>query len=259
MTGPDYRIDGFEPASDLVEDDFFAATLTDDMYTELASHHTRGNTFLLLYDSSAVWDAPGTAEYIGMRVQRDLFEDTFTFEHTRQPTVPITQNWLITQGCLPEAIELGAGLGPRPADALTSRLEDVLRANPGGRYTLMDDYTHNPGRINEGAEVIVLVHDGHPDAAERPYRLFLEETAPSSDTYTVREGAFSSAEAAGTWLRDRSTPLPLAPAPASDTGDRRATAALTRTTTSVTASTQPPLPGITAAPGTVHVRSRGRS
>ncbi|WP_326809295.1 hypothetical protein OHB04_39025 [Streptomyces sp. NBC_01775] len=265
MTGPDYRIDGLEPASDLVEEDFHTATLSDDMYTELASHHTKGNTFLLLYDSTAVWGVPGTAEYVGMRVQRDLFEGTFAFEHIRQPTVPITQNWLISRGCPPDAIELGAAPGPRPTDGLTSRLEDMLRANLGGRYTLLDHYTHNPCSFNEGVEVSALVHDGHPDSAERPYRLFLEETSPSLATYTVREGAFAGAEAADAWLRDRDTPLPLAPtpapapAPASNTVDRRAAAALIRTTTSATASTQLPLPGVTAAPDTGLARSRGLS
>ncbi|MGY1435411.1 hypothetical protein [Streptomyces reniochalinae] len=259
MTGPDYRIDGFAPASALVEDDFHAATLSDDMYTELASHHTKRNTFLLLYDSTAVWDVPGTAEYVGMRVQRDLFEGTFTFEHIRQPTVPITQNWLISRGCPPDAIELSAPPGPRPADGLTSRLEDMLRANPDGRYTLLDHHTHNPSSFNEGIEVSALVHDGHPGSTERPYRLFLEETTPSLDTYTVREGAFTNPEAVDAWLRDRDTPLPMAPAPAHHPVDRRATAALTRTTTNAMASTQPPLPGITAVPGTVQARSRGLS
>ncbi|MGW5017081.1 hypothetical protein [Streptomyces cacaoi] len=259
MTGPDYRIEGFEPACDRVEDDVHAARLSEDMYSQLAAHHTQGNTFLLLYDGAAVWDAPGTAEYVGVHVQRDLFEGTFTFEHTRQPTVPITQNWLISRGCPPEAIEPDAALGPRPADALTSRLEDALRTNPGGRYTLLHSDTHNPGRAGAGVEVSVLVHDAHPDSAERPYRVFLEETPPSFHTYTVREGAFPSAEAANSWLRDRDTPLPLARPPVGNTVNRRAAAALTRRPTNTTAGTQLPLPGVASAPGTVHARSRGRS
>ncbi|MGY1438122.1 hypothetical protein [Streptomyces reniochalinae] len=258
MRGPDYRLDGFEPASGAVEGDFLSATQWDDMYTELAAHHTADDSYLLFYDRAAIWDdVPGSAEYVGMHIQRDSAEGTFAFDSARQPTVPFTQNWLSNRGCPPEAIELGAVPGPRPADALTSQVEDRLRANPGGRYTLLEDYTHNPGTFRDGVEVNALVHDAHPDSAERPYRLFLEETAPSLDTYTVREGAFTSAEAADAWLRARDTPLPLAPAPARDPVDRRAAAALTRTTTSVTASTQPSLPGITAAPGTVHARSRG--
>lgn len=259
MTGPDYRLDGFEPASGAVVGDFLSATQWDDMYTELAAHHTANDSYLLFYDRAAIWDnVPGSAEYVGMHIHRDCAEGTFTFESARQPTVPFTQNWLSNRGCPPEAIELDEP-GPRPADALTSQVEDRLRANSGGRYTLLEDYTHNPGIFREGVEISTLVHDAHPGSAERPYRLFLEETTPSLDTYTVREGAFNSAEAADAWLRDRDTPLPLAPAPASDTVGRRATAALARTTTNATDSTQPPLPGITATPGTVHARSRGLS
>ncbi|MGW7517774.1 hypothetical protein ACWGJ2_19515 [Streptomyces sp. NPDC054796] len=259
MRGPDYRIESFAPASALVKDDFMRLTLCDDMFTELAAHHTKGNTFLLLYDRAATWDMPGTAEYLGMHIRRDLFEGTFTVEHTRKPTVPVTQNWLITRGCRPEAIELSHTPGPRPADALTTRLEDMLRTNPGGRYTLLDDHTHNPGSFTEGTEVSLLVRDDHPGSAERPYRIFLEETTPSLTTYTVREGAFPSIESATAWLRDRDTPLPLAPEPANSTVDRRAAAARTRSTTPATASTRPPLPGAAPAAGTGPVRSRGRA
>ncbi|WP_019546668.1 hypothetical protein [Streptomyces sulphureus] len=257
MTGPDYRLDGFAPVSDLVEDDFSAATLSDDMYTELAAHHTEGTTFLLLYDRAAIWADPGTAEYVGMRIQRDLVEGTFTLEQARQPTVPITQNWLIARGCPPESIVLEQ-TGPRPADALTSRLEDVLRTVPQGRYTLLDHSTRNPSNDRDGVEVSTLFHDADPASAERPYRLFLEETAPSLASYTVREGAFASAEEATAWLQHRDTPLPLAPAPAG-TYDRRAAAALSRTASGAKASPQPTLPGAAATHGTVHTRSRRRS
>ncbi|MFE0762885.1 hypothetical protein [Streptomyces smyrnaeus] len=256
MTGPDYRIDGFAPASDRVADDFDVATLFDDMYTPLAAHHTAdGQSFLLFYDRSAIWDnVPGTAEYVGMHFERDLDERTFCFDVTRQPTVPLAQNWLITRGCPPEEIEPDAAFGPRPADALTTRLEDRLRTNPNSRYTLLDHYTHNPGRFDEGAEVRVIVHDAHPDAADRPYRLFLEETTPSFAAYTVREGAFSTAEDADTWVQERNGPLPLAPQ-----GDlaRRAAAARSRTTASATPgpATAAPGPAPAAAPGAA--RSRG--
>lgn len=258
MNSPDYRVDGFEAASDRVEDDFFTSTLSDDMYTEVAAHHAPGDSFLLFYDRAAIWDAvPGTAEYVGMHIQRDLVEGTFTFESAQQPTVPFSQNWLINRGCPPEAIELEEP-GPRPADALTSQLEDRFRATPDGRYTLLEDYTHNPGNLRDGVEVSTLVHDAHPDSAERPYRLFLEETAPSLQTYTVREGAFTTAEEADAWRMNRDTPLPLAPPPA-NTPDRRAAAAHARTTTDATASSQLPPPTPAPAPGTGPTRSRGRA
>lgn len=258
MTGPDYRIDGFEPASDRVDGDFDVATLSDDMYTTLAAHHAPDgrDSFLLCYDSSAIWDVPGTAEYVGMHIERDVGERTFTFDVTRQPTVPLTQNWLIARGCPPESIEPDTKLGPRPADAVTTRLEEQLRYNPGGRYTLLDHHTHNPGSFEEGVEVSVLLHDAHPDAAERPYRLFLEEATPSFATYTVREGAFPTVEAAHTWLRKRDTPLPLAPQPPQNFG-HRAAAARSRTTASATPgpATAAPGPAPAAAPGAA--RSRG--
>ncbi|MEU4200806.1 hypothetical protein AB0F64_12745 [Streptomyces sp. NPDC026294] len=251
MNAPDYRIDGFEAASDRVEYDFIRATLSDDMYTELAAHHTADESFLLFYDRAASWDAPGTAEYVGMHVQRDSGEGTLTFESTRQPTVPLAQNWLVSQGCPREASELGDTPGPRPADALTSRLEDRLRANPGGRYTLLEDYTHNPSNLRNSVEVSTLFHAVRPESTERPYR----ETAPSFATYTVHEGAFTSAEAVGSWLSERDEPLPLAPAPTS-TREPRTTAARTRSTSGAVVNYGSSAPAATTAAAPSQERTR---
>lgn len=257
MESPDYRLDGYEAASARVEDDFLSVTICDDMYLTLAAHHPpdERNSYLLFCDRVATWDVPGTAEYVGLRLERDVEARTFTFEVARRPTVPLGQNWLITQGCPPESIELDAALGPRPADALTSRLEDRLRANPEGRYTLLDDYTHNLTSFDEGAEVTTLLHDAHPDAAEKPYRLFLEETVPSFETYTVREGAFHSVEAANAWLDARDSPLPPAPGPSEKLGNRAAVAR-TRTTTGATPGPAPDVP-TPPVPRTSVPRSRG--
>ncbi|WP_051830878.1 hypothetical protein [Streptomyces violens] len=233
MAAPDYRIDGFEPASSRVEDDFHWVTLGDDTYAGLAAHHTADgrHSFLLLYDGAAIWDLPGTAEYLGMHIERDLDARRFTFDAARLPTVPLTQHWLIHRGCPAEAIEPDGSVSPRPADALTTRLERQLRHHPEGRYTLLDHYTDNPGNFDEGIQVSTLLYDHHPHAAAKPYRIFLEETVPSFATYTVREGAFPTAEAAGTWMRTRDSPLPFAPEPQDGFG-RRAAAARARTTTS---------------------------
>lgn len=260
MNSPDYRIDGFEPASDHVEDDFFSAAMFDDTYLPLAAHHTADGreSYLLFYDRSAIWDVPGMAEYVGMHIERELEQRTFAFDVTRQPTVPLAQNWLITKGCPAKEIEPDADLGPRPADALTARLEERLRYNPEGRYTLLDDHTHNPCSPGEGVEVSLLMYDAHPDAAEKPYRLFLEETAPSFETYIVREGAFPTAEDADEWLRNRDAPLPLAPQPPGDLGPR-ASAARSRTTTATAPAPSPTVPGhAPTAPGVVRARG-GRS
>lgn len=48
-------------------------------------------------------------------------------------------------------------------------------------------------------------------------------------TYTVREGVFASAEEADTWVVERDSPLPLAPA-SPCAFDRRAVAARARST-----------------------------
>ncbi|MFH8586016.1 hypothetical protein ACH4GP_16640 [Streptomyces celluloflavus] len=212
---PDYRLDGFEAATERTEDDFFSVTLSDDMLVPLAEHHSADgrNTYLLLYDRAAIWDIPGTAEYVTLHITRDTAQRTFGFAHERHPVIPLAQNWLIRQGCPAEAAELSQNHGPRPADVLTARLEDLLRANPDDRYTVLDHSTDHPCSFDFGIEVSTLVHDSHPASAHAPYRVFLEETTKDFRSYTMREGAFPTAEAADTWVRERSVPLPLAPAP----------------------------------------------
>ncbi|WP_148588789.1 hypothetical protein [Streptomyces sp. WAC01526] len=238
---PDYRLDGFEPGTELIEDDFHTVTLSDDMLVPLAEHHSADgrDTYLLLYDRAAIWDIPGTAEYVTLHITRDTGQRTFDFAHERHPVIPLAQNWLIRQGCPAEGAELSKNHGPRPADALTARLEDMLRANPDDRYTVLDHSTDHPCSFDFGIEVSTLVHDSHPDSAHAPYRLFLEETPKDFRSYTVRESAFPTAEAADTWVRERSTPLPLAPAPDGAIG-MRAKAARARSTVNSRGLAAPP-------------------
>ncbi|MGY4954828.1 hypothetical protein [Streptomyces nigrescens] len=228
---PDYRIDGFEAATEQTEDDFFSVTLSDDMLVPRAEHHSADgrDTYLLLYDRAAIWDIPGTAEYVTLHITRDTAQRTFDFAHKRHPVIPLAQNWLIRQGCPAESAKLSNNHGPRPADVLTARLEDMLRANPNDRYTVLDHSTDNPCSFEFGIEVSTLVHDSHPASAHAPYRVFLEETTKDFRSYTVRQGAFPAAEAADTRVRERSTPLPLAPAPDGAIG-LRAEAACARST-----------------------------
>ncbi|MEU8687711.1 hypothetical protein [Streptomyces sp. NPDC048665] len=244
---PDYRIDGFEPATEAVERGFSSVTLADDMFESLAEHHTDDgrDSYLLFYDRAAIWDVPGTAEYVTFHVTRDVEQRTYTFEYERAPAVPLAQNWLIRQGCPPAATTPTLNPGPHPADELTSRLEDLLRTNPGGRYEVIDHYTDNPGSYDFGTEVRTLVHDSHPDAAHAPYRLFLEETAKDFRSYTVREGAFTSAEAANAWAMNRSSPLPPAPGPEGTEG-HRAQAARARSPLAGTAGLAVPPAPVTA-------------
>jgi hypothetical protein len=249
---PEYRIDGFEAASERIEEDFSSVTLTDDLFVTLADHHSVDgrDSYLLLYDRSAIWDIPGTAEYLSLHITRDVEQHTFTFTSERHPVAPLAQNWLIGRGCPKEAAEVSNRHGPSPADALTARLEDLLRTNPGNRYEVLDHYTDNPCSFDFGVEVRTLVYDNHPDSADTPYRLFLEETTKDLRSYTVREGAFTNAEEADRWTVERDSPLPLAPAPPG-TADRRAAAARARSTTAGTSVAVAPAsisPSRTAGP-----------
>ncbi|MFE6364120.1 hypothetical protein ACFVP3_29520 [Streptomyces sp. NPDC057806] len=228
---PDYRLDGFQAATAQIEDDFASVTLSDDLFVPFSEHHSADgrDSYLLLYDRSAIWDIPGAAEYLTLHITRDIEQRTFDFASERHPVVPLAQRWLIGRGCPQEAAEGSPHHGPRPADAVTARLEDLLRTNPGNRYEVLDHYTDNPCSFDVGVEVRTLVYDSHPDSADAPYRLFLEETTKDMHTYTVRQGVFASAEEADTWVVERDSPLPLAPA-SPGAFDRRAAAARARST-----------------------------
>lgn len=228
---PDYQVDGFEAATEQIRDDFAFTMLAHGLFITLAAHHRADgrDSYLLLYDQSAIWDIPGTAEYVAVHITRDVEQRTFDFTSERHPVAPLAQNWLKRQGCPQEAAEASSSHGPRPADALTARLEDLLRTNSGDRYEVLDHYTDNPGSFDFGVEVRTLVYDSHPNSARTPYRLFLEETTRDLRSYTVREGAFTSAEEADTWIMERESPLPLAPDPQGVVG-RRTSAARARST-----------------------------
>ncbi|MEU9481192.1 hypothetical protein [Streptomyces sp. NPDC048191] len=256
---PDYRIDGFEPATEAVERDFSSVTLSDDMFEPLAEHHSDDgrDSYLLFYDRAAIWDVPGTAVYVAFHLTRDVDQRTFTFEYERAPVVPLAQNWLIRQGCPPTATMPTLNPGPYPTDELTSRLEDLLRTNPDCRYEVIDHYTDNPGSFGFGTEVRTLVHDSHPDATRAPYLLFLEETAEDFRSYTVREEAFTSAESADAWAMNRNSPLPLAPGPRSTEG-HRAQAARARSPLAGTAGLAVPPAPVTAPAVTPFAPRSGR-
>ncbi|MFC8350385.1 hypothetical protein [Streptomyces sp. NPDC057280] len=262
-SAPDYRLDGFQAVTQQTEDDFSSVTLSDDLFVPFSEHHSADgrDSHLLLYDRSAIWDVPGTAEYVTLHITRDVDQRTFDFASERHPVVPLAQNWLIRRGCPPEVVRGSHPHGPRPADGLTARLEDLLRANSDNRYEVLDHYTDNPCSFDVGVEVRTLVYDSHPDSADAPYRLFLEETTKDMRSYTVREGAFTSAEEAATWIMERDSPLPLAPAPPGSVG-RRAAAARARSTVTgnglavAPAPVSPPRPATGPAPA--HSRGRAR-
>ncbi|MER7047573.1 hypothetical protein [Streptomyces jumonjinensis] len=218
-TAPDYRLDGFTAATAEVERDFLNATFSDDSFVPLAAHHSQGgrDSYLLFFDRSATWGIPGSPAYVALHLHRDADLGTFRFSQETHPLVPLGQRWLIEQGCPPDGIGLTNTHGLKPADPLTTLLEDLLRTGPGDRYEVLDHYT-------DDEETWALLRDADPDLAELPYRVFLEEVSFQGNTYTFREGTFATADAADDWLYDRDTPLPLAPAPALT----RAEAAVTR-------------------------------
>ncbi|MEU6356000.1 hypothetical protein ABZ896_42930 [Streptomyces sp. NPDC047072] len=257
---PDYRLDGFQAATAQIEDDFSSVTFSDDQFVPLSEHHSADGreSHLLMYDRSAIWDVPGTAAYVTLHIARDVEQGTFDFASERHPVVPLAQNWLIRRGCPSELAEVSNQHGPRPADGLTARLEDLLRTNPGDRYEVLDHYTDNPCSFDFGVEVRTLVYDSHQDSAPAPYRLFLEETTKDLRSYTVREGAFTSAEEADTWVMERESPLPLAPAPQGAAG-RRTSAARARSTVTGDGLALPPAPVSPPRPaaGPAPTRSRG--
>ncbi|MEV1026651.1 hypothetical protein [Streptomyces sp. NPDC050264] len=246
----DYRLAGFQAATERVEDDFIHVTISDDMFVPMAAHHSADgrDSYLLFYDRAAIWGVPGQAEFVALRITRDIDQRTYTFDIERAAVVPLAQNWLIRQGCPPEATLATRNHGPRPADALTSRLEDLLRTNAENRYEVLDDFTDNPCTSDFGVETRLVVYDHHPDSASAPYRLFLEETDKNLQTYTVREVAFATAEEADDWAMNRSAPLPLAPAPGNPS-TRRVQAARARSTTEGPAPLAVP-PAAAAAPRT---------
>ncbi|MCM1967978.1 hypothetical protein [Streptomyces sp. G1] len=246
MSLPDYRITGYVPGSDLIEDYFEMVTASDNLLTTVAEHHSVDgrDSYLLLYDAAAIYDYPGAPAYVAMRITRDPERQVFDFTHSTHPLVPLAQSRLIEEGCPPDLIEVTNPHGPRPADALTSRLEGLLKANSKDRYRVLDHFTDNPGSFDFGTETWTLLHDRHPDSADAPYRLFLEEVTKDFRTYTVREGAFTSAEEADAWVAERNTPLPKAPEPHAGP---RANAARARTTTAGVRPGIPPAPVV--APG----------
>ncbi|MGW1279314.1 hypothetical protein ACWD4V_20530 [Streptomyces tsukubensis] len=211
-TAQDYRLHGFTAVSEEVAEHFFHATLDEDSFVPLAAHHTADgrDSYRLFHDPTYIYGVPGTVSFVALHIARDTEQRTYRFAQEKHPLAPLAQHWLIEQGCPPEGIELSNPNGPRPADALTARLEDRLRVNPEGRYEVFDHYTGEPGGFDTGMETWVIVHDTHPDSADAPYRLFLEEIAPSLRTYTLREGAFPTAEAAEDWTWNTERPLPSA-------------------------------------------------
>ncbi|MFP8941703.1 glycosyl hydrolase [Streptomyces fenghuangensis] len=202
---PDYRLDGLTPADQAAADAKERLDLAGDDFRVLVGHHTAdaAHSFLVLHDSSATWGLPGAPQLVSLHIARDLQAGTFRIEEAQHAMLPFAQRWLVARGCDPAAIRLPEGRYSRPADALTTEIEERI-VRSGGRYEVLDHHT----RDGEPHETWVMVRDTDPGAAQRPVRLFLEEADLDAFTYTVREGAFRDGTSANQWLIDRDTPLP---------------------------------------------------
>ncbi|MFF7145745.1 glycosyl hydrolase [Streptomyces nodosus] len=220
----DFRLDDFDPVdavSELAESSLCAGDLT-----ALAEHHTTPNgsrSYLVAHDGSMTWDVPGEPQLVGIKVTRDLRERTFLFETANHASLAFAQNWLVERGCPPEPIaQVGADL-IQPADDLTVRVEEQIRAS-GDRYKVLATQTSDYAPC----ETWTMVRNSGADHA--PIRVFLEETAADVLTYTVREGAFAHEDGAQDWLDNRDGPLPEPPEYRGDGTVLRTRAALTRST-----------------------------
>lgn len=205
---PDFRLDGFDPANDAVEEAFedHIDSEHDSMIT-LASHHSvdGGTSFYVIHNGAVTWGIPGEPQLIALRIERDIAAQSFSFEHATLPLSAMAQSWLIRRGCPAEAIALPPGMGTQPADAATVALQQRVAAE-GDRFALLQSYTDDTGT---SPEVTVLLR-ALDERVERPFRVLLEQADLDAYTHTLREGAFETYEAAVDWLEDRSIPLPPA-------------------------------------------------
>ncbi|MEE4543998.1 hypothetical protein V2S66_18730 [Streptomyces sp. V4-01] len=198
------RTKGFKAAGETT-DRLHTFLLNEPEYVLLTSCHKGYESFAVLFDSSATWDIPGTANLVAVHVVRDPMWRTFDFDTAALPMVGLAQQWLVARGCPPEAIVLPPERASQPADQQSAALETHLRTSPG-RYTLLDHYTDDGGPFESWA----MLRDTHPDSAGTPVRIFIELAVIGAGTYTLREGGFADEDAAQEWLDERPGPLPPA-------------------------------------------------
>lgn len=192
---PDCRLDGLSAADDWAAAARDALEHPGDGFRVLLGHHTgtAAQSFLVIHDTAALWDRPGTPSLIALHITRNLAERTFRIGVADQPMMPFARRWLVNRGCEPDALQVRPGSGyPEPADAATLRIEDRIAAS-GDRY----DVT------------------GH-------------QVELATRAYTVREGAFRDGTTANHWLHFRDAPFPeLAPRSADRTRAARRRSAAT--------------------------------
>lgn len=207
---PDFRLDGFEPVNEVVEEAFWHHLDSDhDSMTALATHHSPNgrHSFYVIHNGAVTWGIPGEPQLIALRIERDHAAQVFSFEHAELPLAAMAQSWLIKRGCPAEAIALPPNMGTTAADTTTVALQQRLMGD-GDHYALLHSYTDDTSRKPE-TTVLLRALD---ERAVKPFRVLVEQADLETFTHTLREGAFESLEAAVGWMDDRSTPLPP-PAP----------------------------------------------
>lgn len=225
---PALRIDGFEPADDSVDNDFYDAIDANlDHLGRMAEHHTPDgrHSYHVMFDESVTWGIPGLPQLLALHIDRDLNAKTFTFEYASLPLPVMAQSWLISRGCPRDEIRLQKGMGTAPADKRTVALQERLMGD-GDHFALLYSDTDD----SLPAPVVVIVLRALDEKDPHPFRVLHEVADMDAFTHTLREGVFPTYEAAMDWIE--SPDAPLRPAP------------LTSRTALRPALVQPTLPGL---------------
>ncbi|MFE2110178.1 hypothetical protein ACFXAF_30540 [Kitasatospora sp. NPDC059463] len=151
-------------------------------------------SFYLVYDRSMTWYIPGSPQYVGVDVQRDLAAGTFRFDYTRHPVFALAQNWLVSRGADPALVTPDVE-DPMDTDQATRDLEEFL-ARSGDRFHAVDDYTYDQV---DSYQTWVIVQDTRPEPGQQPVRVLFEDIDMPGHSYTLREGGFPTVEAARKW------------------------------------------------------------
>lgn len=218
----DLRLDHLVPADDASNYAYAGVWVSD--LTLLVEHHARrddSRSYLAAHDGSVTWGTPSDPQVIAIIIERDHAEGTFTFESTYHASLAFAQNWLIEQGCPPEGAAKVPDDSMKPADDLTVQVELQISTS-GSQYDVLGTYTSD----YDPCEAWTLTRDSR--ASDLPVRLFLDEGDFTTNSYTMREGAFADEESARRWLSSRDTPLPQPPEYRGDAVALRTHAALAR-------------------------------
>ncbi|MFC9327893.1 hypothetical protein [Kitasatospora sp. NPDC057015] len=175
------------------------------------------SSFHVLFDTAHMWnDVPGLSSVLAVHVERDLAEGVFEIAFARYPLVAMAQQWLVGRGATPDRFTDRTPV--TAADQETTRVERLLREAEPDRYAIHDHYTY----ADVPYDTWVIATDTHNDTSARPVRVFHEQHQVDADTYTLREGHFTSIETARTWAEDPSAPLPqVAPSPSAQAAAAR--------------------------------------